>query len=167
MGVRRGRRARGLSLIFGRRHIVATSTPYHGHCLVQYCDTNSMVRIDWSELPCVCRLAISLERSVAPWLTLPRIVYIVRSVTHYYGIHTMDDKTLSVLIALKTLRQYCEDQDTEVLNLIDELSDANDKSDNAFIDRLYAHHHIWGKVGTKVGNMINETLFDALDLVEK
>ena len=76
----------------------------------------------------------------------------------------MDDKTIAVLIALKTLRQYCEDQDTEVMDLIDELSDANDKSDNAFIDRLYAHHHIWAKVGTKVGNMINDTLFTALDL---
>ena len=76
----------------------------------------------------------------------------------------MDDKTIAVLTALKTIRQYCEEQDTETLNLIDELSDANDKSDNAFIDRLYAHHHIWGKVGTKVGNMINDTLFTALDL---
>jgi len=89
MGVRRGRHARGLSLIFSRRHIVATSTPLHGHCLVQYCATNSMVRIDWFELLCVLGLAISLERSVAPLLTLPWIVCIVRSVTHYYGIHTM------------------------------------------------------------------------------
>jgi len=75
----------------------------------------------------------------------------------------MDDKTLSVLIALKTLRQYCEEQDTEVMNLIDELSDANDKADNHFIERLYAHHHIWAKVGTKVGNMINDTLFESID----
>ena len=49
-------------------------------------------------------------------------------------------------------------------DLIDELSDANDKADNHFIERLYAHHHIWGKVGTKVGTMINDTLFTALDL---
>ena len=167
MGVRRGRHARGLSLIFSRRHIVATSTPLRGHCLVQYCATNSMVRIDWSGLLCVCRLAISLTGSVALCLTLPWIVCIVRSVTHYYGIHTMNDKTLAVLTALKTIRLYCEEQDTEVMNLIDELSDANDRADNHFIERLYAHHHIWGKVGTKVGNMINDTLFDALDLVNQ
>ena len=43
MGVRLGRHARGLSLIFSRRHIVATSTPLHGHCLVQYCDTNMII----------------------------------------------------------------------------------------------------------------------------
>jgi len=79
----------------------------------------------------------------------------------------MDDKTLAVLTALKTIRLYCEEQDTEVMKLIDELSDANDKADNHFIERLYAHHHIWGKVGTKVGNMINETLFDALDMVNQ
>ena len=79
----------------------------------------------------------------------------------------MNDKTLAVLTALKTIRLYCEEQDTEVMNLIDELSDANDKADNHFIERLYAHHHIWAKVGTKVGNMINDTLFDALDLVNQ
>ena len=78
----------------------------------------------------------------------------------------MDDKTIAVLTALKTIRLYCEEQDTEVLDLIDELSDANDKADNHFIERLYAHHHIWGKVGTKVGNMINDTLFTALDMGE-
>ena len=76
----------------------------------------------------------------------------------------MDDKTIAVLTALKTIRQYCEEQDTETLNLIDELSDANDKSDNAFIERLYSQQQVWAKVGTKVGNMINDTLFTALDL---
>jgi hypothetical protein len=75
----------------------------------------------------------------------------------------MDDKTLAVLIALKTIRQYCEDQDTEVMDLIDELSDTNDKADNAFAERLYSQHTVWGTVGTKVGNMINNTLFEALD----
>ena len=58
MGGRPGRHARGLFLIFDRRHIVAVSTPIRCHCLVQYCDTNSMVRNRWFELNglncCVC-----------------------------------------------------------------------------------------------------------------
>jgi len=76
----------------------------------------------------------------------------------------MDDKTIAVLTALKTIRLYCEEQDTDVMELIDELSDANDKADNAFIERLYSQQQVWAKVGTKVGNMINDTLFTALDL---
>ena len=76
----------------------------------------------------------------------------------------MDDKTIAVLTALKTIRQYCEVQDTEGLDLIDELSDANDKADNAFIERLYSQQYVWAKVGTKGGTMINDTLFTALDL---
>ena len=50
------------------------------------------------------------------------------------------------------------------MELIDELSDANDNADNAFIERLYSQQQVWAKVGTKVGNMINDTLFTALDL---
>ena len=170
MGVRLGRHARGLSLIFSRRHIVALSTPYHGHCLVQYCATNSMVRIDWSGLPCVCRLAISLTGAVTPCLTLPVIVCIVRSVTHYYGIHTMDDKTIAVLIALKIIREWCEDQDSDIQDMIEPLRNKGrkiSKDDAEWLERLYGQSLVWSQVGTKVGNMINETLFDALDLVEK
>ena len=169
MGVRLGRHARGLFLIFSRRHIVALSTPYHGHCLVQYCDTNSMARIDWFELLCVCRLAISLERSVTPCLTLPVIVCIVRSVTHYYGIHTMDDKTIAVLLALKSIRQLCEDEDADLQEMIESLTGKPgklNKDDRLWLESMYGQSMVWGRVGTRVGNMINETLFESLDKME-
>ena len=55
---------------------------------------------------CVCRLAISLTGSVIGsvtlCLTLPVIVCIVRSVTHYYGIHTMTAELEETLRNIKS-----------------------------------------------------------------
>ena len=66
----------------------------------------------------MCRLAISLTGSVAPWLTLPWIVCIVRSVTHYYGIHNMttpQDRYLSIMSTDEICEQL-DDMNYRVLN---------------------------------------------------
>ena len=82
----------------------------------------------------------------------------------------MDDKTLAVLVALKTLSEWCEDQDSDIQDMIEPLRSKGrkiSKDDAEWLESLYGQSMVWGTVGTRVGNMINETLFGALDLIKE
>ena len=81
----------------------------------------------------------------------------------------MDEKTIAVLLALKSIRQWCEDEDDDVQEMIEPLSNKPgklNKDDAKWLESLYGQSMIWARVGTRVGNMINETLFDSLDKME-
>jgi len=80
----------------------------------------------------------------------------------------MDDATIAVLIALKSIRQWCEDQDVEVHNMIESIQnqDKITRDDKLWKESLFGQSLVWSEVGTRVGNMINETLFESLDKLE-
>jgi hypothetical protein len=80
----------------------------------------------------------------------------------------MDDATIAVLIALKSIRQWCEDQDVEVHNMIESIQnqDKITRDDKLWKESLFGQSIVWAEVGTRVGNMINETLFESLDKLE-
>ena len=79
----------------------------------------------------------------------------------------MDDKTIAVLVALKIIREWCDDQDSDIQDMIEPLREQGrkiSKDDAEWLESLYGQSLVWSQVGTKVGNMINDTLFTALDL---
>jgi len=80
----------------------------------------------------------------------------------------MDDATIAVLTALKSIRQWCEDQDVEVHNMIESIQnqDKITRDDKLWKESLFGQSLVWSEVGTRVGNMINETLFESLDKLE-
>ncbi len=80
----------------------------------------------------------------------------------------MDPKTIAVLVALKTIRQWCEDQDAEVHTMIESIQnqDKINRDDKLWKESLFGQSIVWAEVGTRVGNMINETLFESLDKME-
>ena len=81
----------------------------------------------------------------------------------------MDDATIAVLIALKSIRQLCEDEDADIQDMIESLTGKPgklNKDDRLWLESMYAQSMVWGRVGTRVGNMINETLFESLDKLE-
>ena len=81
----------------------------------------------------------------------------------------MDDATIAVLIALKSIRQLCEDEDADIQDMIESLTGKPgklNKDDRLWLESMYGQSMVWGRVGTRVGNMINETLFESLDKME-
>ena len=81
----------------------------------------------------------------------------------------MDDATIAVLIALKSIRQLCEDEDADIQDMIESLTGKPgklNKDDRLWLESMYGQSMVWGRVGTRVGNMINETLFNALDTLD-
>ncbi len=76
----------------------------------------------------------------------------------------MDDKTIAVLDTLKSLRQLCEDKDAEVQNMIESIQnqDKISREDELWKESLFGQSIVWDEVGTRVGNMILETVFEAL-----
>ena len=81
----------------------------------------------------------------------------------------MDEKTIAVLLALKSIRQLCEDEDADLQEMIESLTEKPGKlnlADKQWLESMYGQSMVWGRVGTRVGNMINETLFDSLDKME-
>ena len=81
----------------------------------------------------------------------------------------MDDATIAVLIALKSIRQLCEDEDADIQDMIGSLTEKSgklNKDDRLWLESMYGQSMVWGRVGTRVGNMINETLFESLDKLE-
>ena len=80
----------------------------------------------------------------------------------------MDDKTIAVLVALKSIRQWCEDQDAEVHTMIESIQNQNriTNDDKLWKESLFGQSLVWVEVGMRVGNMINETLFESLDRLE-
>ena len=77
----------------------------------------------------------------------------------------MDDTTVAVLTALKTVLLFCEDQDAEVDQIRDDILDQDTmtKDDKMMLESLSGQGMAWMTVTNKVGNMINDTLFDALE----
>jgi hypothetical protein len=77
----------------------------------------------------------------------------------------MDDTTVAVLTALKTVLLFCEDQDAEVDQIRDNILDQDTmtKDDKMMLESLSGQGMAWMTVTNKVGNMINDTLFDALE----
>ena len=80
----------------------------------------------------------------------------------------MDDKTIAVLTALKSILQLCEDRDAEVQDMIESIQNQNriTNDDKLWKESLFGQSIVWAEVGTRVGNMINETLFESLDKLE-
>ncbi len=80
----------------------------------------------------------------------------------------MDDKTIAVLIALKSIRQWCEDQDADIHTMIESIQnqDKITRDDKLWKASLLDQSIVWAEVGTRVGNMINESLFESLDKLE-
>ena len=81
----------------------------------------------------------------------------------------MDDATIAVLIALKSIRQLCEDEDDDIQEMIESLTGKPgklNKDDRLWLESMYGQSLVWSRVGTRVGNMINETLFESLDKLE-
>ena len=80
----------------------------------------------------------------------------------------MDDKTIAVLTALKSIQQLCEDRDAEVQDMIESIQNQNriTNDDKLWKESLFGQSIVWAEVGTRVGNMINETLFESLDKLE-
>ena len=77
----------------------------------------------------------------------------------------MDDTTVAVLTALKTVLLFCEDQDSEVDQIRDNILDQDTmtKDDKMMLESLSGQGMALMTVTNKVGNMINDTLFDALE----
>jgi hypothetical protein len=80
----------------------------------------------------------------------------------------MDDATIAVLAALKSIRQLCDDKDDEVQDMIESIQnqDKITRDDKLWKESLFGQSLVWSEVGTRVGNMINETLFESLDKLE-
>ena len=81
----------------------------------------------------------------------------------------MDDATIAVLIALKSIRQLCEDEDDDIQEMIESLTGKPgklNKDDRLWLESMHGQSLVWSRVGTRVGNMINETLFESLDKME-